>query len=118
MFKLVNEEKQEDIKIKKMEDENNIIFFDNDNDFYEFCVEPKVFPAKDEHLQDLGYIDFNLSAAYQDAVTAGKSFMIKDINSQIYKKGCVSYRTISKPIKNLKKYSAKYRNAKNNEISL
>lgn len=113
MFKLTNEEK---VKIKEKED--NILFFDNDEDFYNFCVEPRVFPVRDEHLQDLGYIDFNLSSAYQDAVTAGKYFMIKDLNSQIYKRGCVSYRTISKPIKNLKKYNIKYKNAKNNEISI
>lgn len=94
-------------------DTEDILYFDNDDDFYNFCVEPKIYPAVDANLNDLGYIDFNLSSAYQDAVTAGKSFMIKDLNSKIYKNQCVSYRTISKPIQNLKKYNIKYKNAKN-----
>ena len=45
-----------------------------------------------------------LSEAYNDAINIGKHFMIEDENSQICKHGCVSYRTISKPIKNLETY--------------
>ena len=49
-------------------------------------------------------MDFNLSNAYNDAISQGKKFIIKDPNSQIFKHQAVSYRTITKPIQNLEEY--------------
>ena len=86
--------------------ENNIIHFKNDDEFYEWCVVPKIvlINETDKFGNEYKVADFNLSEAYNDAINIGKYFMIEDENSQICKHGCVSYRTISKPIQNLETY--------------
>ena len=45
-----------------------------------------------------------MNVLYNKAVNNCIQFVIKDENSNIYKNGCVSYRTITKPISNLKQY--------------
>ena len=84
----------------------NKMYFDSDDDFYQFCVEPYIIPV--EYTDNNGEIkysmDFNLSKAYKDAVNQGKTFIIKDPDSQIFKHQAVSYRTITKPIQNLEQY--------------
>ena len=84
----------------------NKMYFDNDDDFYRFCVVPVIVPK--ERVQIDGSIrqsmDFNLSHEYNNAVDNGTIFIIKDPNSQIYKHQAVSYRTITKPIVNLEEY--------------
>ena len=91
-------------------DNENIIYFDNDDEFYEFCVVPKLVPVQyvNGDGQIAYYTDFNLSDAYHDAVKAGKKFMIKNEDSSIFKHKCVSYRTLSKPIENLCQYFADF----------
>ena len=86
--------------------ENNIIHFKNDDEFYEWCVVPKIvlINETDKFGNEYKVADFNLSEAYNNAINIGKHFMIEDENSQICKHGCVSYRTISKPIQNLETY--------------
>ena len=85
---------------------DNKMYFDSDDDFYQFCVEPYIIPV--EYTNDQGetkyYMDFNLSKSYQNAINQGKVFIIKDPNSQIFKHQAVSYRTITKPIQNLEQY--------------
>lgn len=82
------------------------MYFDCDDDFYRFCVVPVIVPK--ERISRDGTIrqsmDFNLSNDYQNAVDGGTKFVIKDPNSQIYKRKAVSYRTITKPIVNLEEY--------------
>ena len=86
-----------------MTTKDNIIYFDNDNEFYEYCVVPELVPV--QYINSEGnekyYCDFNLSSQYNNAINNGTRFIIKDEDSQIYKHGCVSYRTISKDIQNL-----------------
>lgn len=79
----------------------NVIYFDNDDDFYNFCVEPSIIYKNDETCP-YSYYDFNLTSGYNDALNNCKCFIIKDKNSNIYKNQCVSYKSISKPINNLK----------------
>jgi hypothetical protein len=81
----------------------NIIYFDNDNEFYEFCVTPKLFvtPFIDRLGNENYYTDFSLSNQYNESINNGIKFVIKDKNSQIYKRKKVSYRTITKDIQNL-----------------
>ena len=86
--------------------ENNIMHFKNDDEFYNWCIVPEIVLRSeyDEYGREYKVADFNLSEEYINAVDEGKRFMIDDENSQIYKHGCVSYRTISKPIQNLEQY--------------
>lgn len=84
----------------------NKMYFDSDDDFYKFCVDPIIIPV--EYITDEGEtkysMDFNFTKSYQDAVNQGKIFIIKDPDSQIFKHQAVSYRTITKPIQNLEQY--------------
>jgi hypothetical protein len=92
---------------------NNKMFFDTDDDFYKFCVCPKLVICQEvnpttgeiEH-----YTDFEFTNDYISAVNKGIKFMICDDNSQIFKRGCVSYRTITKPVSNLCQYNKIYYN--------
>lgn len=89
-----------------MKDNKNIMYFDSDQDFYDFCVVPSLRP--DMRMVDgvmiPKYFTFDLSYRYNDALQNGVYFCIKDPNSQIYKHGAVSYRTITKKIDNLLQY--------------
>ena len=91
-------------------DKYNTIYFDSDEDFYNFAVVPKleIVSRLDDNGVNYNYTDFNLSTKYYNAINDGMSFVIKDEDSQIFKHGCVSYRTISKPIQNLKQYFKEY----------
>ena len=86
-----------------MNTKDNIIYFDSDNEFYEYCVVPELVPVQyiDSEGNEKYYSDFNFTPQYNNAVNNGMRFVIKNEDSQIYKHGCVSYRTISKDISNL-----------------
>ena len=86
-----------------MNTKDNIIYFDSDNEFYEYCVVPELVPVQyiDSEGNEKYYSDFNFTPQYNNAVNNGIRFVIKNEDSQIYKHGCVSYRTISKDIQNL-----------------
>ena len=90
----------------KLDKDDKVIYFDNDEEFYQFCVAPNL-KAKEYEEEDgtIGYFaDFDFTQGYKDAVKAGKRFVIRDEDSQIFKHGCVSYRTISKKVDNLDQY--------------
>lgn len=86
-----------------MNTKDNIIYFDSDNEFYDYCVVPELVPVQyiDSEGNEKYYSDFNFTSQYNNAVNNGMRFVIKNEDSQIYKHGCVSYRTISKDIQNL-----------------
>ena len=81
--------------------DNNMIFTDDD-EFYEFVVVPELTIHRSDITGHL-YSDFELSTVYYDAIEKHKNFMIENSRS-IYKHQAVSYRTITKPIKNLVEY--------------
>lgn len=85
---------------------SNIIYFNSDDEFYQFCVVPKlvVMETTDENGNVSHYTTFDFSYAYKKALADGNMFVIKDEDSNIFKNGCVSYRTITRPVSNLKKY--------------
>ena len=87
-------------------DNSNRIYFDNDDDFYAFSVNPTLVTKEfvDANGNVGYYCDFDFTPQYYDAVNAGKKFIIKDENSNIYKHQAVSFRTISKPVSNLGYY--------------
>ena len=86
-----------------MTTKDNIIYFDSDNEFYDYCVVPELVPVQyiDSEGNEKYYSDFNFTPQYNNAVNNGMTFIIKDEDSQIYKHGGVSYRTIFKEIPNL-----------------
>ena len=75
------------------------MFFNSDDEFYRFCVVPELVTDA-----DVLSTDFNLSPDYYNALNNSVFFVIKDENSQIYKRNAVSYRTITKQIENLLPY--------------
>ena len=84
-----------------------VIYFNNDDDFYTFSVNPKLFPKQctDSTGNVSQYMDFDFTNAYKDAIDNNIEFVILDPNSQIIKHNNVlSYRTISKPVSNLNNY--------------
>lgn len=83
--------------------EPQYMIFDCDDDFCRFCIDPNIVLANNDI--NMGY-DFNFTTSYLDAVNKGTKFIIRDENSQVYKHGEVSYRTITKPVQNLEQYFA------------
>ena len=81
---------------------DNVIYFDTDDDFYDYAVKPN-FVVK-QNLKGGMYYDMDMTDEYKLAVENGKLFCIKDENSAIYKHGCVSCRTLSKQVQNLEPY--------------
>ena len=81
-----------------MDIKGNIIYFDNDNEFYDFAVIPQLITKDGDKSK---YFDFELSPQYHKALKEGKKFCIKDEDSKILKHAAVSYRTITKDIENL-----------------
>lgn len=89
----------------------NKMFFSSDDEFYKFCVVPVLVTRQSVNGltgEPVQYFDFDFTHEYLTAVSNGVKFIIKDEDSQIYKHGAVSYRTITKPVQNLKQYFNKY----------
>lgn len=93
----------------KLKSESNRLYFDNDDDFYAFCVVPTIVlkDYTDINGNICQYADFDFSPQYNNAVNQGKTFIIKDEDSSIYKRGAVSFKTITKPVSNLGYYFKK-----------
>lgn len=81
---------------------DNVIYFDTDDDFYNYAVKPN-FVVNQNPNGRMCY-DMDMTDEYKLAVENGKLFCIKDENSAIYKHGCVSCRTLSKQVQNLEPY--------------
>ena len=81
---------------------DNVIYFDTDDDFYNYAVKPNFVVNQNPNV-GMSY-DMDMTDEYKLAVENGKLFCIKDENSAIYKHGCVSCRTLSKQVQNLEPY--------------
>lgn len=87
------------------------MFFSSDDEFYNFCVVPVLVTRESTNPntgETIRYFDFDFTYEYLNALKNGVQFIIKDEDSQIFKHGAVSYRTITKPVQNLKQYFNKY----------
>lgn len=91
-------------KPTKLHDE--IMSFKSDADFFNFCVNPEIVFKEfvDKEGNTRCYYDFEFTKAYSDAVEQDVYFVIEDEDSQIFKHGAVSYRSITKEVENLKQY--------------
>jgi hypothetical protein len=85
----------------------NAMYFDNDTDFFNFCVSPVIVAR--EYITPAGdtsyFSDFDFTDDYNTAINDNIAFVIRDPKSSIMKhNGVVSYRTISKQTQNLEPF--------------
>lgn len=83
-----------------------IMYFNNDDDFYCFCVNPNIIISEYTRTDGTtGHVfDWDFTQTYKNAVENGTRFIIKDENSQICKHGAVSFHTCTKNVDNLEPY--------------
>lgn len=81
---------------------SNIRYFDNDNDFYNYCVDPRIVPMKSD--EGFYYTTFNFTPQYLSDVNDGVKFVIKDVNSKIFKHQAVCVGLMNKRVQNLEQY--------------
>jgi len=91
--------------LQKINKNSNIMYFDTDKDFYDFAVVQKVMVNPLESNPNVWYCDdFEFSKEYNNAIESGKKFIIKDLNSEIFKHGAIAGRYSVKPVLNLEPY--------------
>ena len=73
-----------------MEEVNNIIYFESDEEFTDFCIEPYAVIKKSG--KGSLYYEGEYSSKYKRCVEERKKFIIKNENSLVYKRQCVSKR--------------------------
>ena len=95
-----------------MEIKKNTIYFDSDKEFEDFCIAPyaDVKRSADGTLS----VEGQYSDMYKKYIEEGKTFIIKDEDSRVYKHQCVSKRvsvqgtgrcaTVQLPVQNLEEY--------------
>ena len=79
-----------------------IRYFDNDDDFYNYCVDPRIVPMKSK--EGFYYTTFNFTPQYLSDVNDGVKFVIKDSNSKIFKRQAVCVGLMNKRVQNLEQY--------------
>jgi hypothetical protein len=73
-----------------MEIKDNIVFFESDDEFTDFCVAPFAKVKTDENGSS--YYEGDYSDMYKEYLQQGLIFMIKDENSVVCKRQCVCTR--------------------------
>ena len=73
-----------------MEIKDNIVFFESDDEFTDFCVAPFAKVKTDEDGQS--YYKGDYSDMYKEYLQQGMIFMIKDEDSVVCKRQCVCKR--------------------------
>lgn len=79
-----------------------IRYFENDDDFYNYCVDPRIVPMKSD--EGFYYTTFNFTPQYISDVDNGVKFVIKDVNSKIFKHKVVCVGLMNKRVQNLEQY--------------
>lgn len=77
-------------------------YFDNDDDFYNYCVDPRIIPMKSD--KGYYYTTFNFTPQYLDDIKNGVKFIIRDVDSKIFKHQVVCVGLMNKRVKNLEQY--------------
>lgn len=85
---------------------DNVIYFKNDDEFYNFCVDPSIVfvNTKDENDMPVSYTTFNFTNDYTNALNNNTMFMICDEDSVITKHGAVSLGFHTHDVSNLVPY--------------
>ena len=82
----------------RIDKENNIIYFDNDEEFYDLCVSPELV-FKTSSKTGVTYFDMDFAEWYKNDVDEATKIVILDDKSTILRRGgVVTYRTCSKKI--------------------
>ena len=82
-------------KINSKTVKSNVLYFESDEEFTDFCVAPFAVVKRSE--DGTLYYEGEYSEEYKKCVEEGKTFIIKDENSQVYKRQCVTKRV---PVQN------------------
>ncbi len=78
--------------------ENSIIYFDNDEEFYDLCVSPEPV-IKTSTNTSITYFDMDFTVWYKSHVDEATKIVILDDDSTILRRGgVVTYRTCNKII--------------------
>lgn len=96
-----------------METKGNIIYFESDEEFEDFCLAPYGVIVHPENGSS-PYWTGVYSDLYKDAINEGKKFIIKDEDSWVFKNNCVTKRvpiqgtsreaSVQLPVQNLEQY--------------
>lgn len=89
---------------KNQEEKNDIMYFDNDNEFVDFCIDPDIVLHKNDQY-NLFYYDIQFTPEYLKCVKDGKKFCIRDQKSKVCKHKGVTYKLVFKPVENLIDYN-------------
>ena len=82
----------------RIDQENNIIYFDNDKEFYDLCVNPESVIKTGK--SGIKYFDMDFTDWYKSHVDENTKIVILDDDSTIlHRGGVVTYRTCNKKIK-------------------
>ena len=73
-----------------MEIKKNIISFDSDKKFEDFCIAP--YAAVKRSANGTLFVEGQYSDMYKKYIEEGKTFIIKDEDSQVFKHQCISKR--------------------------
>ena len=68
----------------------NIFFFESDDEFTDFCIAP--YAVVKRSSEGTLFVEGQYSDMYKKYIEQGKTFIIKDENSQVYKDQCVRKR--------------------------
>jgi hypothetical protein len=94
-----------------------IFFFESDDEFTDFCIAP--YAVVKRSSEGTLFVEGQYSDMYKKYIEQGKTFIIKDENSQVYKRQCVNKRVpvkiddfpsydrltlVQLPVQNLKPY--------------
>ena len=95
-----------------MEIKKNIISFDSDKEIEDFCIAS--YAAVKRSANGTLFVEGQYSDMYKKYIEEGKTFIIKDEDSRVYKHQCVSKRvsvqgtgrcaTVQLPVQNLEEY--------------
>jgi len=88
---------KEDIILKYGE---NVMLFNNDNEFIDFCFSPNIKIFKPEGT-NIDCYDYPLSDEYYEAIKNNTKFYINQTNSDVKKRKCVYRGLITKPVENI-----------------
>lgn len=69
---------------------SNVMYFESDEEFTDFCVAPFAVVKRSE--DGTLYYEGEYSEEYKKCVEEGKTFIIKDENSLVYKRKCATKR--------------------------
>ena len=85
-----------------MEEQHNLIIFENDDEFFDWCVNPNLVFKKSE--SGVTYFTWEFTSEYLNALNEGRIFTIKDSDC-ICKRQAISFHTVTKEVENLKEYT-------------